>query len=120
MATGVNQLGSLRLMLHGALRRFWSFQSEERFMNSRADLVHPGLQIVEILVQSGIDDFIYAGERKVGAKLAKQFFGSVAKGPGGSAGNAVKGIARRQQAEVNCSREFAIEQQKFDNAFRRD
>src|ERR1041384_6756355 len=49
---------SLRLALHGPPGRPGRFKGEERVVNPRGDLVHPVLQIIEILMQTGIDDFI--------------------------------------------------------------
>ena len=52
----------LRLRLGRALCRLGRLEGKERFVNSGGDLVHPRLQVVEVFMESGIDDFIDARE----------------------------------------------------------
>jgi len=54
----IQKLLRLRLRLRRALRRLGCLEGKERFVNSGGDLVHPRLQMVQIFMKSGIDDFI--------------------------------------------------------------
>src|SRR5690348_4893904 len=65
----LSKLQSLGLLLERPFRGVRGFERKEGLVNSRPDLVHSGLQVVEIFVQTGMDDFIDAGERKIGTKL---------------------------------------------------
>ena len=60
----------LSLVLNHALGRLRSFEGKKCFVDARAHLVHLGLQLVQIFVQAGIDDFIDAREGEIRAKLA--------------------------------------------------
>src|SRR5215216_2571644 len=49
---------SLHLLLHCALHWLGHLESEERLVDSRRYLVHAALQVVEVFVESGVNDFI--------------------------------------------------------------
>src|SRR5258706_15185174 len=78
---------SLRLLLQGRLGfpgRKW-LEGEKGFVDAYAHVVHLGLQLVQVLVEADLDDFVHAGERQVGTELAKQFLRRIAeRAKGGS------------------------------------
>src|SRR5215470_5537910 len=115
MAMGCGK--SLCLVLGQTFCRLRVFEGEKSFENPGPNLVHPSLQVVEMFMKSLADDFLDAGEGKIGTKLPKQFFGWRAVGAGRRAGNGVKRIARCQKTKVDGARKLAIEQKKLYDAF---
>ncbi len=91
---------------------------EERVVDAGADLIHPRLQPVEVLVQAAGDDVLDLGVGELGAELAEQLLDGVAEHARRRAGNRVHRLARGHQATLDGARELAIEQQELDDAAR--
>ena len=76
---------SLRLVLHHSFYRLRGFEREKGFVDPSGDLVHAGLQIIQVLVESGVDDFIHTRKGEIGTELSEQFFGGITEGSSGCA-----------------------------------
>ena len=57
-----------------------------------ADVVEPGLQPIQIVVQPGVEDFINGAELQFRDQPAREFFRVVAKLPLGEAGDFAEGV----------------------------
>ena len=85
-----------------------------------ADLVHPGLQAIEVLVQPGRDDRLDAGVGELGAELSEQAFDRIPEHPGRRPRDGVHRRRAPAEAVLDGARELLLEQQELDDAFGRD
>jgi hypothetical protein len=84
-------------------------ESEKPIEDSLADAVQFRLELIDVLVETGMQDIVHGDEGQLRTELAEQSFSRVAEGPLRGAGDHVQRLARRPQAELDGAGEFAIE-----------
>src|SRR5262245_61005615 len=98
----------------------YGLQCKKRVVDRVADQVETHLNIVKKLVQPSIDDFLDLNIVELRAKTTEMLLGGIGKCARGSAGNRMERSLCRDHAVVNRSREFAVENEEFDNPVRRN
>ena len=96
------------------------FQREKCFENACSSFVHFRLQFVHIFVETDADNVIDGGEGEIRTELAEGFFRRVFETIVRSSRDAMQRIIGGNQARVNGSRKYTIEEQVIDNAFGSD
>ena len=79
----------------------------------RADVVELGLQLVQIEVQTLVENLVNRAELQFRDEPARQFFGIVAKAALGDAGDAAQGVVQLAHAKPHRPREILVQQKKF-------
>src|ERR1700730_13934417 len=91
---------------------------EEGLADADAHPVHLRLQLIEVLVEAGGDEIIDLDVRQLGADLAKQLLGGIAKHPRGRSGDGVHGLAGHHQAALNGPWELVVHEEELHDPIR--
>ena len=77
-----------------------------------ADVVQLDLDLIEIIMQAGFENFVDGAELQFGQEPAGEFFGVVGKTAFGHAGDLAEGVIQLLHAKADRAREIVIQQSK--------